>query len=147
VISVSTSAYVHQAKNIFASSQPLTSIPKASIMSPDAIASSPEQFLELTYDFLIIGGGTAGLTLAARLSEDASVTVGVLEAGENKLDDVFVDTPTMFTQMFGKDEYDWKLMTVPQKGNHGKIHNLVRGKMLGGSSGLNYMMYTSHLFF
>jgi choline dehydrogenase len=114
-------------------------------MPHDAIATSPEDFLSHTYDFLIIGGGTAGLTLAARLSEDASVTVGVLEAGEDKLDDVFVDTPTMFTQMFGKDEYDWNLMTVPQKGNQGKIHNLVRGKMLGGSSGLNYMMYISNL--
>jgi choline dehydrogenase len=80
----------------------------------DAIVTSAQEFLDTEYDFVICGGGTAGLTLAARLTEDPNVTVGVLEAGENKLGDVFVDTPGMFTQMFGKDEYDWKFMTEPQ---------------------------------
>src|ERR1700753_149256 len=80
----------------------------------DALATTADEFLSTEYDFIICGGGTAGLTLAARLTENPNVTVGVLEAGENKLDDVFVDTPAMFTQMFGKDEYDWKFMSEPQ---------------------------------
>jgi GMC oxidoreductase len=86
--------------------------------APDALVNSAEEFLKSEYDFVICGGGTAGLVLAARLTEDPNISVGVLEAGENKLNDVFVDTPAMFTQMFGKDEYDWKFMTVPQVGLH-----------------------------
>ena len=82
--------------------------------SHDALATTADEFLSGNYDFIICGGGTAGLTLAARLTENPNVTVGVLEAGECKLDDVFVDTPAMFTQMFGKEEYDWKFMTTPQ---------------------------------
>ena len=80
----------------------------------DALVTSAEDFLKTPFDFVICGGGTAGLTLAARLTENPDVSVGVLEAGESKLDDVFVDTPAMFTQMFGKDEYDWKFITEPQ---------------------------------
>jgi len=94
------------------------------------------------YDYLILGGGTAGLTIAARLSENPDVTVGVIEAGKNKLDDPLVDTPAMFLQMFGNEDYDWKYKTTPQVGANGKKeHHMVRGKMLGGSSGINYMMY------
>ena len=73
-----------------------------------------EQFLAHTYDFLIIGGGTAGLALAARLTENPDVSVGVLEAGKNRLGDFTVDTPAMLTQMLGNPEYDWMMYTVPQ---------------------------------
>jgi choline dehydrogenase len=48
---------------------------------------SPDQFASKVYDYLVIGGGTAGLVVAARLSEDPNVTVGVIEAGEAKLAD------------------------------------------------------------
>lgn len=102
------------------------------------------EFAQQEYDYLILGGGTAGLAVAARLSENPDVTVGVIEAGKNKLDDPVVDTPAMFLQMFGNEDYDWKYMTTPQVGVSGKKekeHHMVRGKMLGGSSGINYMMY------
>jgi len=101
-------------------------------------------FVQHEYDYLILGGGTAGLAVAARLSENPDVTVGVIEAGKNKLDDPFVDIPAMFLQMFNNEEYDWKYMTTPQVGASGKRekeHHVVRGKMLGGSSGINYMMF------
>jgi len=75
---------------------------------------SVAQFVELTYDFVIVGGGTAGLAIAARLTEDPSVTVGVIEAGKNRLGDLFVDTPAMFLQMLGNPEYDWMMFTTPQ---------------------------------
>jgi len=100
------------------------------------------EFAKQEYDYLILGGGTAGLAVAARLSENPDVTVGVIEAGKNKLDDQLVDTPAMFLQMFCNPDYDWKYMTTPQISADGKKeHHLVRGKMLGGSSAINYMMY------
>jgi choline dehydrogenase-like flavoprotein len=66
-----------------------------------ALALSAEDFLKHDYDFVIIGGGTAGLTVAARLSENPDVKVGVLEAGKNKLDDFLVDTPGTFLHLLG----------------------------------------------
>ncbi|EKG13830.1 Glucose-methanol-choline oxidoreductase [Macrophomina phaseolina MS6] len=104
-----------------------------------ALCADAASFLSLSYDYLIIGGGTAGLVLAARLTENTNVTVGVLEAGKNVLDDPLVDTPALFPQMLGHPEYDWCMKTTPQNG--GRVHHLPRGKALGGSSAINYMMY------
>ena len=102
---------------------------------------SADEFLNTDFDYVICGGGTAGLVVAARLSENPDVNVGVIEAGGNKLGDPMVDIPAMFLQMFSKPEYDWIYKTTPQKHNGNKVHHMVRGKMLGGSSGINYMMY------
>ncbi len=57
------------------------------------LIDSAEDFAALTYDYVIIGGGTAGLTLAARLTEDPEVTVGVIEAGQNRLADPNILVP------------------------------------------------------
>lgn len=77
---------------------------------------SPEEFTGKAYDYVICGGGTAGLVVAARLSEDPNVTVGVLEAGENRLNDPLIDAPALFIQTWDKPEYDWSFKTVPQVG-------------------------------
>lgn len=81
-----------------------------------ALSSSPEDFCGNAYDYLIIGGGTAGLVVAARLTEDATVTVGVLEAGKNQLGSPLVDTPAAFLGMMMDKEYDWAFFTEPQVG-------------------------------
>jgi choline dehydrogenase-like flavoprotein len=65
-------------------------------------------------DYVICGGGAAGLVVAARLSEDPNVTVAILEAGGNGLNDMLIDAPNMFTQLWGKPQYDWIYSTVPQ---------------------------------
>jgi choline dehydrogenase-like flavoprotein len=70
--------------------------------------------IALHLDYVICGGGTAGLVLAARLSEDPNVTVAILEAGGNGLDDMLIDAPNMFTQLWGKPQYDWDYKTLPQ---------------------------------
>ena len=79
-----------------------------------ALHSSAEEFLEHDYDFIICGGGTAGLVVAARLTENEDISVGVLEAGESKLGDPLVDSPVMFMQIFNNHYYYWLINTVPQ---------------------------------
>ncbi|KAL2820418.1 hypothetical protein BJX63DRAFT_380752 [Aspergillus granulosus] len=113
-------------------------------MAQDADASpvcSVEEFTKTPFDFIICGGGTAGCTIAARLSEDPNVTVGIVEAGKYAINDPLVDTPAVYVQMFEDPEYDWCLYTTPQTGNRNRVHHLPRGKVLGGSSAINYMMY------
>ncbi|KAJ5159097.1 Glucose-methanol-choline oxidoreductase [Penicillium coprophilum] len=100
-----------------------------------------EEFTRTLFDYVICGGGTAGLTLAARLSENPDITVGVIEAGKYRIGDPLVDTPAAFSQMFENPDYDWCMYTKPQEGNRGLTHHIPRGKLLGGSSGINYMMY------
>jgi hypothetical protein len=73
-----------------------------------------DEFISQEYDYVVIGGGTAGLCVAARLTENPNVTVGVLEAGESRMDDPQVLTPSLFVTLPGHKEYDWMMETVPQ---------------------------------
>jgi len=75
---------------------------------------SVEEFTSQSYDYVIIGGGTSGLCVAARLTENPDVTVAVLEGGANRMDDANVSTPAMYPAMIGRKEYDWCFTSVPQ---------------------------------
>jgi hypothetical protein len=75
---------------------------------------SGDEFASQDYDYVICGGGTAALAIAARLTENPDVTVGVIEAGKNRLGDPLIDTPALFLQMLGNKEYDYAWMTPPQ---------------------------------
>jgi choline dehydrogenase-like flavoprotein len=66
-----------------------------------------------SYDYVIIGGGTAGLVLANRLSENSAVTVAVLEAGDDTTMDPRTAVPALFASAMGS-ELDWNFATVPQ---------------------------------
>src|SRR4051812_16937869 len=103
---------------------------------------SVDEFIKKSYDYVICGGGTAGLVLAARLTENENITVGVLEAGENRLGDPLIDAPNLYVQTWEKPEYDWMFKTVPQKGTQNRVHGWARGKVLGGSSAINYNMFS-----
>ena len=96
----------------------------------------------MSYDYVIVGGGSGGATLAARLSEDASVSVCLLEAG-GKGDHMLIRTPAAVVAMLpgiGKIS-NWAYETVPQKGLNGRKGYQPRGKALGGSSAINAMLY------
>jgi choline dehydrogenase-like flavoprotein len=66
------------------------------------------------FDFVVVGGGTAGLVLAARLSEDSAMSVAVIEAGKNLVEDQNILRPSLIHAMYGKPEYDWCFKTEPQ---------------------------------
>ncbi|KAF8313118.1 GMC oxidoreductase [Clavulina sp. PMI_390] len=104
-------------------------------------ALTPEEFVKKHdgFDYVIIGGGTAGLVVAARLSEDPDVTVGVIEAGSYHINDPLIDIPGYFGRAIGNPAYDWAYSTTPQKHVNDRLLFQPRGKMLGGSSGLNFM--------
>ncbi len=91
-----------------------------------------------TYDYIIVGAGTAGCTLAGRLTEDASVTVLLLEAGgwDN---DPWIKIPLGFGRMAQKKAHDWGYMTEPQANMGGRQIDCRRGKVIGGSSSINAM--------
>lgn len=83
--------------------------------APDLSAiCSLDEFLAHDYDFIVVGGGTAGLVMAARLTENPDITVGVLEAGAANIGDHMIMMPSMYSQAMGDAKYDWLLKTVPQ---------------------------------
>ena len=96
----------------------------------------------MTFDYVIVGGGSAGSTLAARLSEDPKTTVCLLEAGGNG-DHILIRAPAGVVGMlpgYGKIS-NWAYNTVPQPGLNGRRGYQPRGKALGGSSAINAMLY------
>ena len=96
----------------------------------------------MTHDYVIAGGGSAGSTLAERLSEDAGVTVCLIEAGgEGK--SILVRAPLGVGALVpGRPKIsNWAFETVPQPGLDGRRGYQPRGKVLGGSSSINGMIY------
>lgn len=92
-------------------------------------------------DYLIIGGGSAGCVLAARLSEDPAVRVALLEAGPRD-DSVLIHCPAGLALLAKSGQNNWGFQTVPQAGLDGRRGYQPRGKVLGGSSSVNAMIYT-----
>lgn len=75
-------------------------------------------FLGYRFTHIIVGGGTAGLVVAARLSENPELTVGVIEAGAAAFEEPAINVPGRFGETLGT-KYDWQFETVPQPGLNG----------------------------
>ncbi|KAF8678635.1 GMC oxidoreductase [Rhizoctonia solani] len=110
-------------------------------VSRRGISVNGADFASKIFDYVIIGGGTAGLTVAARLSEDPKTTVGVIETGEYLPDDPLINTPSSAFSIYGNAKYDWLFKTVPQANVNNRVLDLPRGKVLGGSSAINVMVF------
>ncbi len=94
------------------------------------------------WDFVIVGGGSAGSALAARLTEDASTRVLVLEAGgPDHILDPFIHMPAALSFPIGNARYDWMYRSEPEPFMHGRRVYHARGKLLGGSSSINGMIF------
>jgi choline dehydrogenase len=93
------------------------------------------------FDYVVVGGGSAGCCVAGRLSEDAKLTVCVLEAGGPD-DSVFVRAPLGFAATASMNINSWGYNTIPQAGFKGRKGFQPRGKVMGGSSSVNAMVYT-----
>ncbi|CAE6468564.1 unnamed protein product [Rhizoctonia solani] len=112
---------------------------KKNTVAPEDVASWTK------WDYIIVGGGSAGCVLAHRLSEDPNVSVLVIEAGKDCLDQLFSRIPLTFGRLFKQvdsTDADWAYSTKPQSTLDGRSLFWPRGKMLGGSSSINAMCYT-----
>ncbi|KAJ6604362.1 aryl-alcohol oxidase-like protein [Mycena vulgaris] len=108
-----------------------------------SIFTAPEQVTSKKYDFVVVGAGTAGSVIAARLSEDPSVRVLVIEAGvsDNGTDWSTISIPLLAGTGIGT-AFDWNYTTTTQPGFNGRAVGFPRGFVMGGSSCINGMIYS-----
>ncbi|KAK0224287.1 alcohol oxidase [Armillaria fumosa] len=115
------------------------------ILCSGALSAIYERFEDLptsNFDFIVVGGGTAGNALANRLTENAHVSVLVLEAGGSTADALLSEVPFYCISATPGTSLDWNFTTTQQPGLNGRSIPFPRGFGLGGSSAVNYMFYT-----
>jgi len=92
------------------------------------------------FDYIIVGAGSAGCVLANRLTEDPSVSVLLLEYGGSD-SSIFIQMPTALSIPMNMDKFNWGFESIPEAGLDNRRMNCPRGKVLGGSSSINGLVY------
>ncbi|KAL8884246.1 MAG: hypothetical protein Q9215_007666 [Flavoplaca cf. flavocitrina] len=106
----------------------------SALRSPEALAID---YLEESFKYIIVGGGTSGLVVASRLTEDPNTTVLILEAGSDKVNDSRIKTPGLAVALWDNPEFDWQFKTTAQNALNGRTIAHPRGKTIGASSAIN----------
>lgn len=109
-------------------------------MSRCGMPSHPKAKRMQEFDYLIVGGGSAGCVLAGRLSEDPGITVCLIEAGRRD-DRTLITVPSGAALLVPTGLHNWAFQTIAQPGLNGRCGYQPRGKALGGSSSINAMIY------
>ena len=107
-------------------------------ISSSMVASAPT--LQRSYDYIVVGGGSAGCVLARRLAEDATATVLLIEAGPSDEGVAAIDEPGAWVSLMG-GMHDWCHAYAPGPHIGGRVVPIPRGKVLGGSSSTNAMLW------
>src|SRR5665213_1825219 len=98
------------------------------------------QAMNDSFDYVIVGAGTAGCVLANRLSIDPGISVALIEAGPPD-DDPAIRVPAMVAKAIGNPRQSWGYQTVPQRAVDNRVLPVPRGRVLGGCSSINGMVY------
>ncbi|KAJ7447298.1 alcohol oxidase [Mycena galericulata] len=112
-----------------------------------AVQTTPLAFSLQKFDFIVVGGGTSGLVAATRLTENPDIVVGIIEAGQYRPNDPVIEIPQSYaapgvaTGLLGNPTYDWGFVSIPQPGLNGKPVAYPRGKVVGGSSAINSLIW------
>ena len=114
----------------------------------NAASTDPSELNGKTFDYVVIGGGQAGLVVASRLSENPDVSVAVIEAGtsgtaKNESEKINIPAANLYNSP-GKTYMNWKYNTVKQPQLNDRVTSCPRGKVLGGSSAINGLYYVRH---
>ncbi|KAL4733881.1 glucose-methanol-choline oxidoreductase [Aspergillus similis] len=100
--------------------------------------------VSLEGDYIIVGGGTAGLVLASRLGGEPDTSIVVLEAGNHVAQDPRITVPATWKTLMGSDA-DWRLRSTPQAHLNNRVIKMPQGRLLGGSSGINGLAFIAPL--
>jgi choline dehydrogenase len=110
------------------------------VMATSVVQGQSGRTIDASYDYIVVGAGSAGCTIATRLSEDPACRVLLVEAGGADISRPALQSPVLWPSNFGT-EVDWAYRTMPQVRAAGRIIDWPMGKVIGGSSSINAMIW------